>query len=91
MSNWKNVKGNSNLIQVTTETSVLIKLPNSKFKFWHPKKCVKTSGKNNYLMSIGYTDEFVFKIFRNGEGSHSKFKVIEEKTISVEDFEAFWN
>lgn len=53
--------------------------------FWHPRKLVRFSGKNNYLATFGYTDEFVFKIFRNGKGRYNKFETIEEKELSAEE------
>lgn len=87
---WKNIKANSNLIQASTEKAVLIKLPKSEFLFWHPAKLVKTMGKNSYLMSIGYTNEFIFKVFRNGKGQYNKTTKIEEKTLSISEFEAYF-
>lgn len=63
---WKKLEANSNLIQHDTGNAVLIKLPKSDLKFWHPKKCVRTSGKNGYRMSISYTDDFEFKCERKG-------------------------
>jgi len=78
MTNWIQVTANSNLIETKTEKAVLIKLPKSKLMFWHPAKCVRTSGKNGYLMTISFTEEFKFKCFRNGEGKTTSFTKIEE-------------
>jgi hypothetical protein len=63
---WKQIEANSNLIQHDTGSAVLIKLPKSDLKFWHPKKCVRTGGKNGYKMTISYTDSFSFKCERKG-------------------------
>lgn len=82
MSNWQNIIANSNLIQHSTDKSVLIKVPGSKLKFWHPSKLVKVSGKNGYKLSIGITPEFNVKLFRNGEGQYNFKQVIEEKNVT---------
>lgn len=89
--NWKQVIANSNLIQSNTEKAVLIKLPHSEYKFWHPSKCVRLSGKNGYRMSISYTDEFKFKCFKNGKGKYNRFDKIAEKELSAEEFEKYFN
>lgn len=78
MTNWIQIKANSNLIQTTTEKSVLIKLPKSELMFWHPAKCIRTNGKNGYLMTISFTEDFKFKVFRNGKGKTTSFTKIEE-------------
>lgn len=90
MAAWKNVTANSNLIQAETEKAILIKLPKSEFVFWHPSKLVRTSGKNGYHMSIGYTDEFTFNTFKQGKGRYNKTEKIAEKQITVEEFEVYF-
>nr|DAO33617.1 MAG TPA: hypothetical protein [Caudoviricetes sp.] len=90
MSTWKNITANSNLIEFTTDKSILIKLPKSDFVFWHPAKLVRINGKNNYRMSIGYTDSFIFNIFKQGKGQYNKTQKIAEKQITVEEFEAYF-
>ncbi len=87
---WKNVTANSNLIQAETERAVLIKLPKSELKFWHPRKCVRTNGKNGYRLSIGYTDSFEFKAFRNGKGRYNGHEKIEEVTLTSAQFEKYF-
>lgn len=91
MSEWKKVTTNSNLIQHETERAVLIKLPKSEFKFWHPSKCCRTSGKSGYRLSISYTDEFTFRVFRNGKGQWNKGTVLEKKELTVKQFESCFN
>ena len=88
---WKSVIANSNLIEASTERSVLIKLPKSEFKFWHPQKLCKTSGKNSYRLSISYKDEFEFKMFKTGKGKYNSREKIEEKTMSVAEFETYFH
>lgn len=87
---WKKVIANSNLIQAETPKAVLIKLPKSEFLFWHPAKCVRTDGKGGYRLSISYTDDFKFKIFRNGKGRYNSHEKIEEREITSKEFEAYF-
>ena len=87
---WKNIKINIQNIETDTGKAALIKMPNKSryagYKFWHPSKLVRY-GSNRYARSIGYTDEFTFKLFKNGNGKYNKFDVIDEIEIDVEEFE----
>jgi hypothetical protein len=87
MTNWIQIKANSNLIQNSTEKAVLIKLPKSELMFWHPAKCVRTNGKSNYLMTISFTKDFKFKCFRNGKGKTTSFTKIEEVEYSAKEIQ----
>ena len=88
---WKNIQINVQNIETETEKATLIKMPkNSRYagyKFWHPSKLVRY-GSNSYSRSLGYTDEFTFKLLKFGKGKHNKFDVIDEIEIDVEEFEA---
>lgn len=87
---WKNIEINKQNIETDTGKATLIKMPNNSdyagYKFWHPSKLVRY-GSNSYARSIGYTDEFTFKLFKNGNGKYNKFDVIDEIEIGVEEFE----
>lgn len=87
---WKNVDINIQNIETDTGKASLIKMPNKSnyagYKFWHPSKLVRY-GSNSYARSVGYTDEFTFKLFKNGNGKYNKFNVIDEIEIGVEEFE----
>lgn len=87
---WKNIEINIQNIETDTGKATLIKMPNTSdyagYKFWHPSKLVRY-GSNSYARSIGYTDEFTFKLFKNGNGKHNKFDVIDEVEIDAEEFE----
>ena len=89
---WKNIKINIQNIEIDTGNAVLIKMPNKSkyagYKFWHPSKLIRY-GLNSNSVSIGYTNEFVFKLFKNGK--HNKFEVIDEIEIDVEEFEEAFN
>lgn len=87
---WKNIEINVQNIEADTGKATLIKMPNKSnyagYKFWHPSKLVRY-GSNSYARSIGYTDEFTFKLKKFGNGKYNKFDVIDEIEIDVEEFE----
>lgn len=88
---WKNIYINSNLIQNATSKSYLFKLPsNSKYAgylFWHPAKCVHFVYNRSDIVSIGYTDDFTFRIFKQGKN----FNKLDEKTLSAKDIEEIFD
>ena len=87
---WKNIEINIQNIETDTGKATLIKMPNKSryagYKFWHPSKLIRY-GSNSYARSLGYTDYFKFKLFKNGNGKYNKFDVIDEIEIDVEEFE----
>ena len=87
---WKNIEINLQNIETNTGKATLIKMPNNSdyagYKFWHPSKLVRY-GSNSYARSIGYTDNFTFKLFKNGKGKYNKFDVVDEVEIDAEEFE----
>ena len=87
MANWKNININDNLVEHETARAVLIRFPkSSEFKgytFWHPLKCIH-EGRHSASFSLGYTDEWDFTIKKTGKKS---FKVLDERSITVEEFE----
>ena len=87
---WNRVSVNANLIQRRTERAVLIKLPKSEFRFWHPGKLVRQTGKNGYYMTISYTDDFEFNIFRTGNGKYNANEKIEERRLTGAEFEKYF-
>lgn len=88
MSKWKNIVISRDMIKAETPRSVLFYMPyNSEYKgycFWHPAKVIR--GDCNFV-SLGYTDEFVFRLKKYGQGRYNKGETIEELEITAEDFE----
>lgn len=92
---WKNININKNNIQAETENSMLIGMPKLSgykgYSFWHPAKCIHDSFTNGYI-SLGYTDEWEFKLKKYGKGKYNKYQVIDEITVGAEEIEnAFRN
>lgn len=87
---WKNLNINKQNIELQTARAVLIKMPNNGnykgYKFWHPAKCVR-NGRNSNAVSLGYTDNFTFKLFKNGKGNNNKFEKVDEIILSTEGLE----
>jgi hypothetical protein len=87
---WKNINISKNNIDHETARAVLIKMPNkSDYKgycFWHSSKLVR-KGRNKNSVSIGYTNDFTFKLIKYGNGKYNKYDIIKEIEISVEEFE----
>jgi hypothetical protein len=87
----KSISARSNLIKDETDKEFQIKLPRSSYRFWHPKEQVSFSGTNNYLMTIHYSEDSQFTIFRYGKGLTTSNTVIEKKKISVAEWEGYFH
>ena len=87
---WKNIQINIQNIEYDTGKATLIKMPNKSqyagYKFWHPSKLVRY-GSNSYARSLGYKDDFTFKLKKYGKGKYNSHNVINEIDISVKEFE----
>ena len=87
---WKNLNINKQNIETETAKAVLIKMPKKSrydgYKFWHPSKLVR-NGRHSNAVSVGYTDDFTFKLKKFGNGKYNKFDVLDEIEISAEQFE----
>lgn len=87
---WKNIQINKQNVKADTGKAVLIAMPhNSKYdgySFWHPAKLVR-NGNHSYALSIGYTNEFKFKLVKYGKGKSNSKDIIDEKEITVKEFE----
>ena len=87
---WKNIDINKQNIKFETEKSILISMPHSSeydgFSFWHPSKLVR-SGRNSSSVSIGYTEDFNFRLIKYGKGKYNSHEIIDEDIICSADFE----
>ena len=87
-NSWKSININLNQIETETTKAILIKMPKNSgyadYHFWHPAKLVR-SGRHSYAATISFTDEFTFKLFKNGKGKWNKFEVISEIELNAEE------
>ncbi len=87
---WKNIEINIQNIEYNTGKSSLIKMPKKSkyagYKFWHPSKLIR-DGYNSYAKSLGYTEEFTFKLKKYGKGKYNSNDVIDEIEISSKELE----
>jgi hypothetical protein len=79
---WKNIYINSNLIRYSTGNAYLIGLPKDKRAFWITSKCVHFVYTRDDIISIGYTDEFNFKLSDGTFLTAKEFEEIFEKMDS---------
>lgn len=86
---WENIKAN-NSIEANTEKAVLIRIPKTDLKFWHPSKLVRTFGKSDYAMSFGVCEGMTFRVFRNGKGRYNRLDKTFEVTISLEELKGYF-
>lgn len=90
---WKNINVNKNQIKADIGKAVLINCPHNSeydgYSFWHPDKLVR-EGRHSASISIGYNDEFKFTLKKYGKGKYNQNEVIDEKVISVEEFETMF-
>ena len=86
---WHSIQINKQNIKAETDSGVLIKMPHNSdydgYVFWHPAKLVR-NGKHSNAISISYTDEFVFRLKKYGNGKYNKFDIIDEQEIDVCEF-----
>lgn len=87
---WKNIQINKQNVKADTGRAVLIQMPHNSdydgFSFWHPSKLVR-SGYHSNALSIGYNDDFTFKLIKHGKGKYNSRDIIAEEVIGVEEFE----
>lgn len=90
---WKNININKNQIKLDIGKAILINCPGNSeydgYSFWHPVKLVR-EGRHSASLSIGYNNEFKFTLKKYGKGKYNQNNVIDEKIISVEEFEAMF-
>ena len=94
MNTWHKINFNAQNIEAETASSVLIKMENKSqfkdFKFWHSKKLVRCVGGKGYFMTFSFTDEFNFKLFKNGKGRYNAKDKIAEIELSADEMIEAW-
>ena len=80
---WFKNRFHKNQIKHETDKAVLIAMPKNSayngYEFWHPSKVVKDDEKNNAIATFSYTDEWVFKLFKQ--------KLVNKKWEKVSEIE----
>lgn len=88
---WKTINFNIQNIEYTTYNATLITMPKKSkyagFKFWHPSKLVRDNGGKGYFKSFSYTDQFEFKLFKNGNGKYNGHEIIDEIILTPKEIE----
>lgn len=86
---WRSISLNSNNIDISNGRSVLVKMPDKSqykdFKFWHPSKLIREKGG---FLTLSYTDDFAFKLFKNGSGKYNSYEKISEMGINSAELES---
>lgn len=85
---WNKIYIHNNQLETKTQKVALIKMPGKSqyagYKFWHPLKLVRTEKVTGGL-SFSFNNEFVFRIFKNGQGRYNWKDVIDEKNLTPEE------
>lgn len=85
MSNWKMIKIEEKQIIAETEKAILFKIPKQDFLFWHSIKLVRESKNDDNFVTLSFTDEFVFNVFKNGTIDNN-FEKESEQNYKANDF-----
>ena len=85
---WMSIEINKQNIKAETDKAVLINLPHKSnydgFAFWHPAKLVRL-GSNSYARKVSFTNDFIFKLKKYGQGKYNGNEIIDEREITVEE------
>lgn len=93
---WNKIIFNSNNIEYSTDKSTLIKMSRKSeypdYKFWFPSKLIRAVPGKDYLITLSYTDDFVFHLKKYGSGKHNKYDIVNSISLNAQDIEeAFYN
>lgn len=87
---WNNINISKNKIITENDKSVLIAMPKNShyagYSFWHLKKLIR-KGRNHGAISIGFTNEFLFRLKKYGNGKWNKSEVLDEIEINSYEIE----
>lgn len=92
---WTNVFFNALSIHGESDSSVLIKMPNSSkyngWYFWHPKKLVREQGGKGYHLTFSFHNNWEFKILLYGKGRYNKRDVLKTEILTSSDMKRIFN
>lgn len=81
---WNKLFFNKQNVEYESDRVILINMPNQSiykgWKFWHPAKLIREEGGNGYFLSISFTDDWEFRLFKN-----YKNKPNPEKKVGAEE------
>jgi len=82
---WNKLYFNKQNIERESERAVLIKLPSSSnyagWMLWHPSKLIREEGGNGYFLSLSFTDDWSFRLFKNYKNKPNPEQMVEPKEI----------
>lgn len=86
MADWRRLRIPKTNVVYQTATAVLISMPHSStwkgYKFWHSRKIIEDTGKSYNIL---YSDDFTFRLFKNGKGRYNQREIIDRKEVGAEE------
>lgn len=86
----REIKINRQNIKAETGKAILIACPHHSllngFRFWHPLSLIRV-GDRLSSVRIRYTDDFVFRLKKYGQGKYNRGELIEERHVGYMDVE----
>lgn len=70
-----------NQIEWETDRAYLIKIPDSNYKLWFPKKYTQFENSRQTKIRMLINSDNKYKIFKNGQGKYNNRKIVSEKEI----------
>lgn len=85
MTQWNNINISKKKIIAENERSILIAMPSkcqyAGYSFWHLKKLVR-EGRSKGAISIGFTNDFLFRLRKYRSGKYNKSEELDEIEVN---------